>query len=135
MSTPSQTQVWRERGPHCFGLNGLLWLEDLGWESSADTIALTVETTGGRGCAVAGVGIWGSSEFTLCCGEVYFRYQLVFAHVSSSFSVHSPSRLRYFQGKLSQLIGVPHLASNLRLGDSIMVKKTLFLFFIFYCFF
>lgn len=57
-----------------------------------------------------GDGVQGSLEFTSHCGEFYFRYQLVFAHVSSSFSVQSPSRL-YFWGKASQLTGVPHLAS------------------------
>lgn len=67
---------------------------------------------------MAGGGVLGSLEFTLPCGEVYFRYQLVFAHVSSSFSVYSPGRL-YFWGKSSQLTGFP----NLYLGDSIGGKK------------
>lgn len=37
------------------------------------------------------------SEFTLFCGEVSFRYQLVFAHVSFSFFVHSPVDIITFE--------------------------------------
>lgn len=78
---------------------------------------------------MVGDGVQGSLEFTSHCGEVYFRYQLVFAHVPSNFSVQSPSR-PYFCGKASQLTGVPRLASLIYVWETAsgLIRLLIFVF-------
>lgn len=76
---------------------------------------------------MVGDGVRGSLELTSRCGEAYFRYQLVFAHVSSSFSVQNPSGLDFW-GKASQLTGVPHLASLIYVRETASGSFRLFVF-------
>lgn len=77
---------------------------------------------------MVGDGVQGSLESTSHCGEVYFR-QLGFAHISSSFSVQSPSRPCYW-GKASLLTGVPHLTSliYIRETESGLIRLFVFVF-------